>query len=116
MRKQKTAEETAKSLKNQTTMKRILFCIRPYTPLVVLSLFFSLISVALTLYIPILTGRGVDRIVTKGNVDFKGLLSIIFTILVCILITAICQWCMNHINNKITYKVVKDLRIQAFNH
>lgn len=116
MRKQKTAEETAKSLKNQTTMKRILFCIRPYTPLVVLSLFFSLISVALTLYIPILTGRGVDRIVTKSNVDFKGLLSIIFTILVCILITAICQWCMNHINNKITYKVVKDLRIQAFNH
>ena len=102
--------------KKQSTLKRIFACIRPYTPLVLLSLLFSVITVALTLYVPILTGRGVDFILSKGHVNFHGLISIITTILTCIVITALCQWVMNHINNKITYKIVKDLRVQAFNH
>lgn len=57
-----------------------------------------------------------DFILSKGNVNFHGLISIITTILTCIVISALCQWVMNHINNKITYKIVKDLRVQAFNH
>ena len=102
--------------KKQSTLKRIFACIRPYTPLVLLSLLFSVITVALTLYVPILTGHGVDFILSKGNVNFHGLISIITTILTCTVISALCQWVMNHINNKITYKIVKDLRVQAFNH
>lgn len=101
---------------NKKTMKRILTCIKPYTPLVLLSLVLSVITVGLTLYIPILTGHGVDMIITKEKVDFNGLLTIITTILACIIITAICQWFMNHVNNKITYRVVRDLRMRAFDH
>jgi len=97
-------------------MRRILACIRPHRGLVVLSLLLSVTTVVLTLYIPILTGHGVDKIVGKENVDFNGLVSIIVTILLCIAMTAVCQWFMNHINNKITYRVVKDLRIRAFSH
>ena len=85
--------------KKQSTLKRIFACIRPYTPLVLLSLLFSVITVALTLYVPILTGHGVDFILSKGNVNFHGLISIITTILTCIVISALCQWVMNHINN-----------------
>nr|WP_138263738.1 ABC transporter ATP-binding protein [[Clostridium] hylemonae] len=100
---------------SRTVMKRILTCIRPHTALVVLSLLLSVITVVLTLYIPILTGHGVDQIIGKENVDFKELSAVIITILACIAVTSVCQWFMNHINNKITYRVVKDLRICAFN-
>ena len=95
---------------------KILKSIRPYRLLVILSLLLAVISVVLTLYIPILTGRGVDRIIDRGLVDFEGLLEIIRNILVCILLTAGSQWLMNHINNKITYHIVQDLRIRAFRH
>ena len=95
---------------------KILKSIRPYRLLVILSLLLAVISVVLTLYIPILTGRGVDRIIDRGLVDFEGLLEIIRNILVCILLTAGSQWLMNHINNKITYHSVQDLRIRAFRH
>ena len=71
---------------------------------------------ALTLYVPILTGQGVDCIISKGNVDFARLISIIKTIVICIVLTAAAQWLMNHVNNQITYKIGKDLRIQAFEH
>ena len=95
---------------------KILKSIRPYRLLLILSLLLAVISVVLTLYIPILTGRGVDRIIDRGLVDFEGLLEIIRNILVCILLTAGSQWLMNHINNKITYHIVQDLRIRAFRH
>ena len=97
-------------------MKRILHYIRPHTGLVILSLILSVLTVGLTLYIPILTGRGVDYIVGEGQVDFSGLIAVITGIVISISITALAQWIMNHINNKITYRIVKDLRIQAFNH
>jgi ATP-binding cassette subfamily B multidrug efflux pump len=73
-------------------------------------------TVALTLYVPILTGRAVDRIVGQGNVDFGGLLRILRVILIAVAFTSVFQWLMNHINNKITYRVVKDIRTRAFNH
>lgn len=108
--------ETKKDNKNIQTMKRILHYIRPHTGLVILSLILSVLTVGLTLYIPILTGRGVDYIVGEGQVDFSGLMAVITGIVISISITALAQWIMNHINNKITYRIVKDLRIQAFNH
>ena len=71
---------------------------------------------ATTLYAPILVGQGVDLIVGPGQVDFAGLLVILKKIGFVILITALSQWLMNHINNQITYRVVKDIRTKAFNH
>ena len=89
---------------------------KPYRFLIFASLVLAVISVALTLYVPILTGQGVDCIISKGNVDFARLISIIKTIMICIVLTAAAQWLMNHVNNQITYKIGKDLRIQAFEH
>lgn len=109
-------ETSDKKKNNKKTLRRILHYIRPYTALVVLSLLLSALTVGLTLYIPILTGRGVDCIVGEGQVDFAGLMAVITGILLSITVTAAAQWIMNHINNKITYRIVRDLRVQAFNH
>ena len=102
--------------KNRQTLRRILRYIRPYWPLVILSLLLSALTVGLTLYVPILTGRGVDYIIGKDQVDFTGLLAVITGILISVAVTAVAQWIMNHINNKITYRVVRDLRVQTFDH
>ena len=102
--------------KKQKTLQRIMEYMKPYRFLIFASLVLAVISVALTLYVPILTGQGVDCIISKGNVDFARLISIIKTIMVCIILTAAAQWLMNHVNNQITYKIGKDLRIQAFEH
>lgn len=109
-------ETSDKKKNNKKTLRRILHYIRPYTALVALSLLLSALTVGLTLYIPILTGRGVDCIVGEGQVDFAGLMAVITGILLSIAVTAAAQWIMNHINNKITYRIVRDLRVQAFNH
>lgn len=109
-------ETSDKKKNNKKTLRRILHYIRPYTALVVLSLLLSALTVGLTLYIPILTGRGVDYIVGEGQVDFAGLMAVIAGILISIAVTAVAQWVMNHINNKVTYRIVRDLRVQAFNH
>ena len=63
-----------------------------------------------------MTGKAVDKIVKAGQVDFSGLMVILFGIFLSICVTSMAQWLMNHINNKITYRVVKDLRVQAFDH
>ena len=102
--------------KSMETLKRILEYIGQYRWGVIMSLILALITVALTLYVPILTGRAVDRIVGQGNVDFAGLTRILWKILGAVGLTAVSQWLMNHINNTITYRVVKDIRTRAFNH
>lgn len=109
-----TTDSPKTKQQKKDTIQRILAYIRPYGGYVFLTLLLSILTVALTLYIPILTGHGIDLIITKDAVDFQGLKRIIITIVICIVITAIFQWIMNHINNKITYKIVKDLRIRAF--
>ncbi|MGN0372509.1 MAG: ABC transporter ATP-binding protein [Enterocloster sp.] len=98
------------------TLKRILHYIRQYKWGVAASLLFAVVTVALTLYVPILTGQAVDRILARGQVDFAGLISILTRILTAMALTAVSQWLMNHINNIITYRVVKDIRTRAFNH
>ena len=102
--------------KSMETLKRILDYIGQYRWGVIMSLILALITVALTLYVPILTGRAVDRIVGQGNVDFAGLTRILWKILGAVGLTAVSQWLINHINNTITYRVVKDIRTRAFNH
>ena len=99
-----------------STVRRILDYIGHYKWGVLVSLILAAITVATTLYAPILIGNGVDLIIGPGNVDFEGLKKILFQMAVVILITAISQWLMNHINNTITYRVVKDIRTRAFNH
>ena len=97
-------------------MRRVLKYIGPHVSLVVLSLALCLISVALTLYVPILVGRAVDCIVGPNAVDFAALAPILMTIAVCIVITAAAQWVMNALHNSITYDTVRDIRRDAFAH
>ena len=111
------AEEKQKQQeRSRRTIRRVLHCIDKYRAAVLLSLLLAVVTVALTLYVPILTGQAVDRIVSQGLVDYEGLVRILAKILAAMALTAVSQWLMNHINNIITYRVVKDIRTQAFDH
>ncbi len=101
--------------KHKSTVKRIFRCIGRYKWGVAASLACAFVTVLLTLYVPILTGRAIDCIVGAGAVDFDGMWAILKQIGVIIAITAAAQWLMSHINNLVTYRVVKDIRTQAFN-
>ena len=101
---------------NKETLQRILNYLKPYRGWICLSFLLSTLVVGFTLYVPIMTGKAVDKIVKAGQVDFSGLMVILFGIFLSICVTSLAQWLMNHINNKITYRVVKDLRVQAFDH
>lgn len=94
-------------------MKRVFHYIKRSWLILFLSIVFAAVTVILTLYVPILTGNAIDRIVDKGLVDFDGLMRILFTIVVCVLVTALAQWLMNVCNNRITYQVVRDIRSEA---
>ncbi len=100
--------------KQVSVLKKLLRYIRNYMPLIVLSLLFAAVSAILTLYVPILTGRAIDCIVGAGNVDFAGIFEIIRIMVIVILLTAAAQWFMNICNNRITYQVVRDMRMDAF--
>ena len=99
---------------NKNTLKRILSLLHPYRFRMFVSLILAVVIVLTTLYLPILTGRAVDTIVSKGNVDFEKLIKIIFTMIIIMCITAIAQWCMTAINNGVAYHMVRDIRNQAF--
>ena len=98
----------------KTTIKKVLDYIQRYWFYLGLSIVLAAVTVALTLYIPILTGRAVDLIITKGQVDFAGILVILERMAVIIILTAAAQWVMNACNNKITYNVIRDIRKEAF--
>ena len=100
--------------KNNDTIKKVLKYIKKYRISVILSLFFAAVTVVLTLYLPILTGDAVDYMIGKGQVDFEKLAGLIGRMAVIICATGISQWIMNICKNKITYKVVKDIREDAF--
>ena len=100
--------------KNKNTLKRILSLLHPYRFRMFVSLMLAVVIVLTTLYLPILTGRAVDTIVSKGNVDFEKLIKIIFTMIIIMCITAVAQWCMTAINNGVAYHMVRDIRNQAF--
>ena len=96
------------------TLRKVMHYLKRYWLLMALSILFAGLTVAMTLYIPILVGRAVDLIVGPGAVDFAGIARILKEGCVIILATALLQWLMNMINNKITYQVVRDVRNEAF--
>ncbi len=96
------------------TLKKVLHYIGRYRLLLTLSILFSAISVALTLYVPILVGKGIDYMVDKGQVDFEGLGSLLIRIGLIVGITGLLQWLMNIINNRMTFNVIRDIRNEAF--
>lgn len=102
--------------KHHGTIKRVGKLLLPYLHYLILSLFFAVITVGFTLYAPILIGDAVDFIVGKGQVDFGKILQILVKLAVIIGVTSMAQWLMNLCNNQITYRVVKDVRMNAFEH
>ncbi len=108
---------TAGSKKNTAqkgTLRKVLKYVQRHGFFMVLSILFAAITVALTLYTPILIGDAIDLIVGKGQVDFAGITAILIKTGIIIGITALIQWLMNTINNRITYHVVRDIRNEAF--
>lgn len=102
-----------KNKKKSSTLSSVLQYIKKYYGLLICSMVFAFISVILTLYIPIVVGDAIDLIVGPGNVD-KRMLGLLVRVVVLAVLTALCQWIMNMINNKITYQVVRDIRDEAF--
>ncbi len=96
------------------TIRKVFHRLGRYRIYLILSLILAFITVALTLFIPKLSGMAVDKIVGKGQVDFTALFKIMLTIACCTIITAIAQWLMNICNNKMTYGIVRDIRNEAF--
>lgn len=96
------------------TLKKVLSFIKPYSPLIVLSILLAALSVALTLYMPIIIGDAIDCAIGKGQVDFDVIRPLLINASIIIAITALAQWIMNVINNKVTYQVVRDIRNEAF--
>ena len=97
-------------MKNKEIYRRILKLLKPKMPLICLSLIFAVINVVATLSIPILTGRGVDCMIDKDNVDFAGLKTILTWFLVVLLINGIANYLMTLLNNRVTFSTVHDLR------
>ena len=102
--------------KHHGTIKRVGKLLLPYLHYLILSLVFAVITVGFTLYAPILIGDAVDFIVGKGQVDFGKILQILVKLAVIFGVTSMAQWLMNLCNNQITYRVVKDVRMNAFEH
>ena len=98
----------------KSTLRKVLRYIRRYWGYPGASIILAAVTVALTLYLPILIGQAVDRIVGKGAVDFAGIFVILRKMAVIIGLTAVAQWVMNACNNKITYNVIRDIRTEAF--
>ena len=96
------------------TFVKVLRYLKPYWFYLGLSLVFAAVSVALTLYVPKLTGRAIDHIIGAGKVDFPAVLAILKQIAVAIVFTGLAQWIMNICNNKMTYHIVRDIRNEAF--
>lgn len=103
-------------MKNKKTINRVLQLIRPYTYLVVSILVLAAVTVAATLYLPILIGKGVDCMIEKGLVSFPDLKLVLLQLAVVTAISAISQWVMSLLTNKMTYKIVDDIRRRVFAH
>ena len=96
------------------TLKKVFKYIKRYIPLLITALALSIVTVALTLYFPILTGRAIDLIIGKGQVDFDGIMQIVIKAVIAVAFAAIAQWLTNVCNNKMTYNVIRDIGTDAF--
>lgn len=102
--------------KQYDTIKKVIRLLKPYLSILILSLGFAVVTVICTLYAPILIGQGVDLILAKGKVDFQGIKEILVKLAGVTIVTSVTQWLMNLCNNRITYRVVNDVRTDAFAH
>ena len=98
------------------TLRRILTWLKPYAPMLVISIVLSAASVALTLYVPILVGRVIDGILGKGNVDWPAVLQNLTQAAVVAAAAAVIQWIISAINNRVAFHTVRDMRNAAFDH
>ena len=101
-------------MKKKNTMRRLLRYLKKYWLLLMLSLLFAALTVAMTLYLPILIGQAVDLIVAPGQVEFSTIARLLLKMGILIGATALSQWIMNACNNRITYRTVRDIRSDAF--
>ena len=101
---------------NKKTIGRVVKYLKPYIPLIIISLMAAAATTLLSLYVPILAGKAIDLIIAPGIVDLDGISKILIRMIMVILLAALFQWIMNVINNHITYRVVKDIRKKAFDH
>ena len=106
--------KTRQSNPDKGTMRKILRCLKPYRYLVLLSILLSAATVAGTLYVPVCVGHAIDRMLGRGTVDLPSVLRFLNRIGIVVIATAICQWLAGAINNRVTYQVVRDIRIRAF--
>lgn len=100
-------------MKNRSTWAKLLKRLKKHSFFIVLSLIMAAVTVATTLYVPILVGHGIDCIIGPDNVDFAKVIKIICNIAIVVGITAVSQWLMNICNNRITYAVTRDIRNEA---
>ena len=99
---------------NKGTLRRVLELIRPYAGLVVLTLVLAVVTVVTTLLAPVISGKAVDLIIGPGQVDFGGVGKLAIAMAGTVACTAVSQWLMNVVNNRITFHVVRDMRVSAF--
>ncbi len=99
---------------NKGTLRRVLELIRPYAGLVVLTLALAVVTVVTTLLAPVISGKAVDLIIGPGQVDFGGVAKLAVAMAGTVACTAVSQWLMNVVNNRITFHVVRDMRVRAF--
>ena len=104
----------AKAKAKKGTLKRVLRYIGKYKISLAITLFFACLSVFLTLWFPILIGDAIDLIVGKGQVDMDGIAKILWDAFLIILLTALVNWGMTSLNNRMTYQIARDLRNDAF--
>ena len=98
------------------TLRKVLRYVRRYWPALIVSLLLALVYVAMSLYIPILVGQAIDHIIEAGKVDFAAIWEILLTILICAGVAGLSQWVMNELNNRITFRITRDIRQEAFRH
>ena len=106
---------TDKTAQNEV-LKKVLRRIRPYWLGVVAALLLATVYVVMTLYIPILVGNAIDCIVDTGKVDFQTMRSFLWSVGICTVVASLSKWCMSLINNRLTYRVTRDIRDEAFAH
>ena len=99
---------------NKGTLRRVLELIRPYAGLVVLTLVLAVVTVVTTLLAPVISGKAVDLIISPGQVDFGGVGKLAIAMAGTVACTAVSQWLMNVVNNRITFHVVRDMRVRTF--
>ena len=106
----------ANLMSQRNVLKKVLQRIRPYWVGLAASLVLATVYVVMTLYIPILVGNAIDCIVDTGRVDFPAMKIFLWQVVACSLIAAVSQWIMNQVNNRMTYRVTRDIRDEAFRH